>query len=57
MKIGSFEIGSILIFSIAPGAALCPDDIWAPSNAGPVGEEHAYNSDLFEEKSYSKYSN
>ena len=47
LKIGSLVIASILTFSIAPGAALWPDDIWAPSKAGPVGEEQANNLFLF----------
>ena len=33
--------GSILTLSIAPGAALCPELICAPSKAGPVGLDAA----------------
>ena len=40
-------VGSISTCSIAPGAALCPLDICAPSNAGPVGDEHANTLSLF----------
>ena len=38
---GSLVSGSISTRSIAPGAARWPELIWAPSNAGPVGEEQA----------------
>ena len=41
LKRGSFVVGSISTCSMAPGAALWPLDICAPSNAGPVGDEHA----------------
>ena len=40
-KRGSFVIGLISTRSIAPGAARCPLEICAPSNAGPVGDQHA----------------
>ena len=36
--------------SIAPGAALWPELICAPSNAGPVGEEQARTLDLLPNK-------
>ena len=38
---GSSVSRSIRTRSIAPGAARCPQEIWAPSNAGPVGLEAA----------------
>ena len=41
LRRGSSEIGSIRTPSIAPAVARCPELIWAPSNAGPVGLEAA----------------
>ena len=38
---GSSVAGSIRTRSMAPGAARWPDEIWAPSKAGPVGLEAA----------------
>ena len=38
---GSSVTGSIRTRSMAPGAARWPQEISAPSNAGPVGEEQA----------------
>ncbi len=35
---GSNVSRSMRTRSMAPGAARCPELIWAPSNAGPVGE-------------------
>ncbi len=40
-KRGSFVAGSISTRSMAPGAARWPEEICAPSKAGPVGEEQA----------------
>ncbi len=40
---GSSVSRSIRTRSIAPGAARCPLEIWAPSKAGPVGDEAASN--------------
>ena len=40
-KRGSSVSRSIRTRSMAPGAARCPDEIWAPSKAGPVGDEAA----------------
>ena len=36
-KRGSSVSRSMRTRSMAPGAARCPELIWAPSNAGPVG--------------------
>ena len=41
LKRGFNVMGSILTRSIAPAAARCPQLIWAPSKAGPVGLEQA----------------
>jgi hypothetical protein len=38
---GSSVAGSTRTRSIAPGAARWPQLIWAPSNAGPVGDDAA----------------
>ena len=38
-KRGSSVSLSIRTRSIAPGAARCPHEIWAPSKAGPVGDD------------------
>ena len=40
-KRGSLVTGSISTRSMAPGAARWPEEICAPSKAGPVGEEQA----------------
>ncbi len=40
-KRGSRVLRSIRTRSIAPGAALCPEEICAPSKAGPVGLDAA----------------
>ena len=40
-KRGSRVSLSIRTRSIAPGAARCPPEIWAPSKAGPVGDDAA----------------
>ena len=37
-NLGSSVSRSMRTRSMAPGAARCPELIWAPSNAGPVGE-------------------
>ena len=39
---GSSVTGSMRTRSIAPAVARCPQLIWAPSNAGPVGLDAAY---------------
>ena len=41
LKRGSSVAGSMRTRSMAPGAARWPDEISAPSKAGPVGEEAA----------------
>ena len=41
VKRGSRVSGSIRTRSMAPGAARWPEEICAPSKAGPVGEEQA----------------
>ena len=46
LKRGSLVMGSMITRSIAPGAALCPWEICAPSKAGPVGEEQAITRPL-----------
>ena len=43
---GSSVSLSMRIRSIAPGAARCPDEICAPSKAGPVGDDAANKRSL-----------
>ena len=48
---GSFVTGSIFTFSIAPGAALIPNLICAPSNAGPVAHDVEHTLSLLPRRS------
>jgi hypothetical protein len=51
-KRGSSVMGSMRMRSIAPGAARWPQEICAPSKAGPVGDEQA-SSRFFEPRTIS----